>query len=259
MAEEQRSHLPTLIGVAALAAALNVFFHEGVHALTALSVGAQVRLFTSLFVDAVTDAPWQARIIAGSASIANLWAGTVLWLVLRGTRRGSLTGRWFLWLVMLMNWLYGAGYWMFSGIAGIGDWADVIQGLPGALEMRIVMTAAGSVLFMLFVFLSLREFGKIAAPAAGPAALSWVTASAVVAAAGAFCPVGFASLPVTAGLAASLGALSPLLWMMSWMRAKLFVKAVTEPLVVRRSWPLVGIAAAAVVVFAVVFGRGVAG
>jgi hypothetical protein len=253
----ERTHWPTVAAAAGLAAVLNVLFHEGMHALVAMSVGAQVRQFSSLFVDAVTTAPWQARIIAGSASVANLWAGTVLWLVLRGARNGSVTGRWFLWLLMLMNWLYGAGYWMFSGAAGVGDWADVIQGWPGADAWRIGMFVAGSVLFMVFVWQALREFGRIAAPAAGPAAVSWITAAAVVAGAGAFCPYGWASTPVTAGLAASLGALSPLLWMMSWMRARMFVKVATEPLVIRRSWPLVGVAAAAVIVFCVVLGRSI--
>ena len=249
-----KTHLPTMVGAAALAIVFTVVFHESIHALVALSIGAEVRRFSSLFVDTLTTASWQARIIAGSASIANLWAALVLWLVLRGSRNGSLTGRWFLWLLMLENGLSGAGYWMFSGAAGAGDWADVIQGWPGADAWRIGMFVVGSILFMFVVWQALREMGKIAAPAPGPAAVSWLTANAVIALAGLFSPYGFGSLPVTAGLAASLFALSPLLWMMMWMKARMFPKIVTDRLVIRRSWPLVGVAAAAVVVFSVVLG-----
>jgi hypothetical protein len=247
----------TVAGLAAIATVFNVGFHEGTHALTTLAVGAELRMFTALAVDSLTSAHWQDRVIAGSASIANLWAGTVLWLVLRGARTGSLSVRWFLWLLMLMSWLYGAGYWMLSGAAGVGDWATVIAGWGGQTGWRIGMFVVGSVLFLFFVWLSLRVFGSIAAPAAGPAVVSYITGAAVIALAGAFNSQGMESLPVTAGLAASLGALSPLLWMMSWFRARIFQKTATGRLAIPRSWPVIALAAAAIFVFCFLLGRGV--
>jgi hypothetical protein len=116
------------------------------------------------------------------------------------------------------------------------------------------MFIVGSILFMFVIWQALREMGKIAAPAPVPAVVSWVTANAVIALAGLFSPYGFWSLPVTAGLAASFFALSPLMWMMMWMRAPMFKKLVPDSLLIKRSWPLVGVSGAAVVVFCVVLG-----
>jgi hypothetical protein len=254
---EKKTDWLTVVGLAALAMVLNVGFHEGIHALTTLAIGAKLRTYSALYIDSITSADWQMRVIAGSASIANILAGTVLWLVLRGARQGSLSGRWFIWLLMLMNWLYGAGYWMFSGAAGVGDWATVIAGWSGQTEWQIGMFVVGSLVFMLFVWLSLRVFGSIAAPAAGPAAVSYLTSAAVIALAGVFNPLGMGSLPVTAGLAASLGALSPLLWMMYWLRAKMFRKTATAPLVIPRSWPVIALAVAGAFVFCFLLGRSI--
>jgi len=247
----------TVTALAGLAIVFNVGFHEGIHGLTTLVVGARLRTYSALYVDSITTVDWQMRVIAGSASIANILAGIALWLVLRGTRKGSLSGRWFLWLVMLMNLLYGAGYWMFSGAAGVGDWATVIAGWSGQAEWRIGMFVVGSVLFMFFVWLSLRVFGSIAAPAPGTAAVSYATSAAVIALAGVFNPFGMGSLPVTAGLAAALGALSPLLWMMSWFRAKMFAKTATEHLTIPRSWPVIVCTVAALFFFCFILGRGI--
>jgi hypothetical protein len=160
---------------------------------------------------------------------------------------------------MLMNWCYGAGYLIFSGVANIGDWAVVTDGWEPGWLWRTLMTIAGVLLFMLFVGLALQEFGKMVG--GGPDEqiqranrlfiLSYVTSFVVVLSAGLFCPYGWLSLPVTAGLAAVLGALSPFLWMVRWFRTERFVKLVKDPLAIRRKWQW--LLTAAVVVFTYVF------
>jgi len=61
----------------------------------------------------------------------------------------------FLWLFMLMNWCYGAGYLIFSGIANVGDWAVVIHGWEPIWLLRILMIVVGTLIFMFFVRLAL--------------------------------------------------------------------------------------------------------
>jgi hypothetical protein len=169
----------------------------------------------------------------------------------------------FLWLFMLMNGLYGSGYFMFSGIANVGDMANVISGWEPAWVWRVLMTVVGLLMFMGFVWLALQEFGKLIGGDADEqigranqlAIISYIVSGVVILLAGLFNPYGFLSLPVTAGLFAVLGGLSPLLWMMQWFRAKSFKKLDKPPLEIHRSWSWIAGAGVAVFVYAVILGR----
>jgi hypothetical protein len=252
----------TVVAIVAMAISFNVAFHEGVHALTCAAVGGQVREYSALYVDCGATAA-QNRWVAGSASIANLAAGFLLWAALRRSANSSARLRFFLWLFMLMNWLYGAGYWMFSGIANIGDWAEVTAGWQPAWLWRVLLTVMGTALFMFFVWLALRELGRIIGGegseqikrATKLGLIAYATSAGVIVLAGLFNPFGFLSLPVTAGLAAVLGALSPLLWMMQWFRSPAFRKTAREPLEITRNWVVIAGAAVVVLVYAVILGR----
>jgi len=249
----------TVAAIAAIAISLTVGFHEGVHALTCLAVGGELEEYSALYESCDSATESQARKVAGSAPTFNLIAGTLLWILVRRSNRQAPETWFFLWVFMLMNWCYGAGYLIFSGISNIGDWAVVIDGWEPGWLWRTLMTIAGVLLFMVFVRLALQEFGKMVGGYGDEQiqranklfVLSYVTSFVVVLSAGFFCPYGWLSLPVTAGLTAVLGALSPFLWMVRWFRTGTFVKRVKEPLEIhrRREWLL----AAAVVVFTYVF------
>ena len=59
--------------------------------------------------------------------------------------------RYFLWIFAALNLLPGAGYFLFSGIFGFGDWQQVILGLPHQIALRIGMTVFGAGLYVLVV------------------------------------------------------------------------------------------------------------
>ena len=133
---------------------------------------------------------------------------------------------------------------MFSGIANIGDWAVVINGWAPSWLWRVVITILGALSYIIFVRLALRDLGKMVGGEADEqirranklCIYSYITSAVVVLIAGFFCPHGFLSLTVTAGLFAAIGALSPFIWMMRWFRRKNFVKLIKEPLEVHRKW-----------------------
>lgn len=249
----------TVVAIAAIAISLNVAFHEGVHALTCLAVGGRLQEYSALYESCDSPTESQAKMVAGSAPTCNLIAGLILWIVLRNSRKLASETQFFLWLFMLMNWCYGAGYFTFSGIFNVGDWAVVIDGWEPSWLWHVMMAIAGTFLFMVFVRLSLQEFGKMLGGDAGEqirraeklCILSYFTSFMVVLSAGFFCPYGLLSLPVTAGVFAVLGALSPLLWMMRWFREESFVKLAKEPLEIHRKWGW--LVAAVIVVFSYVF------
>ena len=249
----------TVVAIAAVAISFNVAVHEGVHALTCLAIGGHLKAYSALSVSCNTLTTGQGKIVDGSAPIFNILAGVLLWVIVRSSKKQA-SGTWFfLWLFMLMNWLYGAGYWVFSGIANVGDMATVIRGWSPGWLWRVLMTIAGFLLFMFFIQLASREFGQVIGDDSDEqirranklGVLSYITSFVVVLLAGFFNPNGLLSLPVTAGLFAVAGGLSPLLWMMQRLRAKNFIKPGKKTLEIHRQWQW--LVAAGVVVFLYVF------
>ena len=253
----------TVVAIAAIAIRLNVAFHEGVHALACLAVGSHLQEYSALYVECYSPTEPQAKIVAGSAPTFNLIAGLLLWIILRNSRKQASETQFFLWLFMLINWCYGAGYLMFSGIANVGDWAVVIKGWEPNWLWRVLMTIAGALFFMLFVRLALGEFGRMVGGDSDEQIrsanklwiLSYITSFVVILIAGFFCPFGVLSLPVTAGLFAVIVPLSPLLWMSRWFQTTTFVKLVKEPLEIQRKWQWLATAAIVVFTYAFILGR----
>ncbi|MGD8753709.1 MAG: hypothetical protein PVG14_19930 [Anaerolineales bacterium] len=249
----------TVVAIASIAISFNVALHEGVHALTCLVVSSDLQEYSALYVSCDSPTVTQRKVVAGSAPTYNLIAGAILWILLRNSRKLAPETQFFIWLFMLMNWFYGAGYLIFSGIANIGDWAVVINGWEPSWVLRILMIIVGTLLFMFFVRLGLQEFGKMVGGDTDEQirranklfVLSYITSFAVVLSAGFFCPSGLLSLPVTAGTFAVIGALSPFVWMIRWFRTKTFVKLLKGPLEIKRKWQW--LVAAVIVVFTYVF------
>lgn len=253
----------TVVAIAAIAISLNVAFHEGVHALTCLVVGGELKAYSALYADCNHATVLHGKIVAGSAPTLNLIAGTVVWRVLRNLRRKTPETWLFLWLLMLMNWLYGAGYFVLSGITNIGDWAVVIEGWKISWLWRVVMTIVGLLLYLLFVRVGFQELGRMIGGEADEqilrakkiCTLCYTASFVVVLIAGLFCPYGPLGLPAWAGLVAVLGSLSPLMWMMRWFHIKYFVKSPKEPLEIQRKWGWILTSVIVVFMYTFILGR----
>jgi len=255
-------NIPTLIAISAIAISLTVGLHEGMHALTCVIVGGNLQEFSALHVLCDCSDVWQNKLVAGSASVTNLLLGFLFLNFLRHSNQKSGELRYFLWLSMLLNWVYGAGYWVFSGIGNAGDWAEVIVGWSPHWLWRIVMTIIGFTLYMGLIKLALREFGKFigGSPpeqfqrATKLSVISYITGVIVIFAASWFHPYGLLSTPVIAGLMAVVGATSPLLWMMAWYRSSGFEKISQPALSITLHWQWIG--AAIIIAGFYIFGLG---
>ena len=83
-------------------------------------------------------------------NIVNLIAGAIsLWVSRVVGARANL--RYFFWILAALNLLPGAGYFIFSGMFGFGDWQEVIRGLPNQVPLRIMMTMFGAALYVAVV------------------------------------------------------------------------------------------------------------
>ena len=114
----------TIISMAVIASALATLLHEGVgHGLTAFVRGDVPTELTSNHLSSLHP----DRLVQAAGTLVNLAAGAIALLASsRVATRPNL--RYFLWILAALNLLPGAGYFLFSGIGNIGDWAAVFRG-----------------------------------------------------------------------------------------------------------------------------------
>lgn len=244
---------------------VNVALHEGIHALACLALGADLSVYTALSVECAGGSVAASKIVAGSAPLANLVIGAfVYWLLRRSVNAADEV--WYMgWLFMLVNWLAGAGYLLFSGVAGVGDIAVVIEGGEPGWLWRGLTLLVGALLYLGLIAVALHLFGARVGGTADErisrsqkmATWSYVGIVLAVLLASLFHPLGFASLPVIAGLAGALFGQSPLLWMMQWFRAKAFPKSSGEPLQIPPNRLLLIAGIIVTLIYGVGLGRGI--
>jgi hypothetical protein len=127
----------TVSAIAVVAHALSVFIHEALgHGGACVAVGCTPRLLTTMQFQGDESSLSKVAVAAISAggSVANLVAAAIAMLLLRRHRGPAGSGWFFLWLFATVNLLAAAGYPLYSGVANIGDWANIVQvsSLPGS-------------------------------------------------------------------------------------------------------------------------------
>jgi hypothetical protein len=141
----------TVAAIAVLAYVAANVLHEGAgHGGACALVGGDPVMLEAAFFDCDKTGLsfWGRRFISAAGSLVNLIAAGVGLLALRlGSWRPSL--RYFLWLFTFLNLLQAFGYFLFSGLLGVGDWAVVVEGLSPYWPLRLGMAALGGLLYFL--------------------------------------------------------------------------------------------------------------
>ena len=146
-------------------------------------------------------------------TLVNLAAGA-LSLVIAGRMGERANLRYFFWILGALNLLPGAGYFLFSGIFGVGDWNAVIFGLPHQVWLRVGMTLFGAGLYLLVVrvlAITVRVFTPDRATYNVTGRLPYYAACVFSCAAGALDPLGL-KLFFMSTVPAALGGSSGLMW-----------------------------------------------
>ena len=206
----RRHDLLTIISMAVIASALATVLHEGVgHGLTAFVRGDVPTELTSNHLSSLHP----DRLVQAAGTLVNLMVGAMSLLassrmLMRANRR------YFLWILAALNLLPGAGYFLFSGIFGFGDWNEVIRDLPYHAALRIGMTVGGAALYVFVV----RRLGVAIAPFLVNRSsyntvgrLPYYAAGVFSGAAGLLDPLGMRLLFVST-IPAALGGSSGLMW-----------------------------------------------
>ena len=208
-AATRRHDVLTIVSMAVIASAVATLLHEGVgHGVTAFVRGDVPTELTSNHLSSLRP----DRLVAAAGTLVNLLAGGMALLASR--RMGSRANRrYFLWILAALNLLPGAGYFLFSGIFGFGDWNEVIRGLPHHAALRLGMTVGGA-LYLLVVRLlavAITPFLVDRSSYNTVGRLPYYAAGVFSCAAGLFDPLGMKLLFVST-LPAAFGGSSGLMW-----------------------------------------------
>jgi len=248
----------TVVGLALLAYVLSTLAHEGLgHGGACLALGGHLTDWGAYYVDCDQISKFPGRLVAAAGSTVNLiialFAGLGLKIRLQRPGGAQGAGTLFLWIMLCINSFTWAGYFLFSGLAGIGDWQDVISGLPYESALRVGMALFGGLAYFLLGRNAGRYLGKILGGQDMPSGriVSWtvyVTGGAMALAIGLMNPMGFVIL-LTSAIASSLGGTSGLLWLHQFMQP-----SAETGFVVKRNPVVIALGFLAAILFALVWG-----
>jgi hypothetical protein len=210
-----KDDLWTLAAFGVLAYMISNVLHEGLgHGGVAWLSGARRIVVTSTYMDAGFDTRW----ILAAGTLVNLVVGALGLAVLRSMRRAGVPLRLFVWALAAFNLLLGTGYFLFSGIGGIGDWADWMKGLSPVWAWRVGFALLGAASYWTAAWMLARELVRIAGTnEARMRRMTWAMYFAgglTACVAGVWNPMGWRLVLISAA-ASSLGGASGLLWIPS--------------------------------------------
>jgi len=170
-----RDDAPTVAALAALAFIVADVAHEVIgHGAAFLALGGRSFIMTTTrWIDLGAHADAAGRMYVGvehgelygrifslAGPLGGLLFAALAGLALHGLPHAGVRLRLFLWLTLAFNLFWEIGYLIESGGLGIGDWAEAVRGLLPALAWRIVMAAAGVVLYDLAMRSLARGIGR---------------------------------------------------------------------------------------------------
>lgn len=209
----------TLASIAALVYASGAVIHEILgHGSMCLVSGGATESWSSVHFGCSVES---LAVMAGG-TLANALAGLLFFIAFRAARGASPATRYALWLAATLNLMQAAGYFLFSGVLGIGDWAAVLRNFGAGGLARAGMAIGGMAVYLAIVCLAARWLGPFlpadraaAERAARPLTLfPWIVGGLLSCVAGALNPVGLVLVAISAA-AASFGGTSGLAWMAS--------------------------------------------
>ena len=253
----------TVASISILAYMLGNLVHEGLgHGGACVLSGAQPLVLSSVHFECSVD----SRFVSAGGTIANFIAAGLFFLLGRSTGRNHAPWTFFCWIAMTVNLLSATGYFLFSGIGGIGDWADFIKGLDPQWAWRIGLTIFRAVGYFIAARLSLLELRPLIGSdperrvrlAVRLSRIPYFCGGIVMCIAGALNPRG-AILILISAAASTFGGISGLIWDTYWLyNPKLIPYGIErEPLPIKKSWLLIGLACCLEIAFIFILGPSV--
>jgi hypothetical protein len=253
----------TVAAIALLAYMLGSLLHEGAgHGGACLLVGGKPLVLSSVNFECSAD----TRLVDAGGTLMNFIAAAIFFILGRLTSGEHPRWKYFFWIAMTINLFTATGYFLFSGIGGIGDWADFMKGVQPEWLWRIGMAIFGAATYLAAAWISLLELRPLIGSdidqrytrALRLSMIPYFAGGIVMCLAAALNPRGAILIAISAA-ASTFGGTSGLLWDTQWLRSERTVPrgASAGPLPIRRSWPLIVSASIVEVAFIFLVGPGV--
>lgn len=237
--------IPTIMAIGVVSFIITNVLHEALgHGGACLLVGGTpLELSSAHFdcgIESVSDAG--RRLIAAGGTLVNFIFTYIFWLAFRSERIKSQSLRYFFWLAMSGNFFVAAGYPLFSGIIGVGDWVDVVRGWQPLWLWRSILAVSGMALYLTGVWFALREMKTLIGSnpterlvRAFKLTLFPYLAGATASSLGAwFNPIG--SFVIFTSAAAAFGGNSAFAWMSQLLKTKWFPEISADVITIERNW-----------------------
>ena len=262
MSDEATSDTVTIASIGVIAYILGNMLHEGLgHAGACIVKSGKAISISAVAMDCSAD----NRLVIAGGTVMNVVAAAAFFFLGRIAGRNSAALRYFLWLSMTINMMEAAGYLLFSGVGGIGDWFMFIQGFTPQWARRVALAGIGGVTYLLAVRFSLLELRRLIGSdplqrvdLARTLTLTPYFAGGVVEClAGVLNPQGW-FLVVFSTAASTFGGTSGLAWCSQWLRGNGIPPGPSaRPVGITRSWPWICAAILLSAGFIVVLGPGI--
>ena len=258
--------LLTIFAIGVISFIIKNVLHEALgHGGACLLVGGTPLVLSSAHFDCDTTAVTNAgiRFISAAGTLVNFAASYAFWLAFRRSHSQSSTLRYFYWFLMSGNFFVAAGYPLFSGVIGVGDWISVVDGWQPAWLWRVLLSAIGLILYLVGVWFALHEMKTLIGSdpderlvRAFRLTFFPYLAGATVSSLGAwFNPLG--SFVIFTSAAAAFGGNSAFAWMSQMLRTKWFPERSDERVDIPRNWTWVILAIILAILHIFVLGPGV--
>jgi hypothetical protein len=189
----------TIIAIAVIAGALSPFLHEALgHGVVSWLRGdLPTQLTSNHLSDDIPD-----RLVSAGGTIVNLIAGGCAALAMR--RIADDTWRFAAWVFATISLFTGAGYFIFSGALGVGDWQQIVDGTSHEALLRAAMVIGGVALYVAFAWRQARAIVDYAPDVLALWIIPYLAAAGIECLAGAFDPLGMqlfllSTIPATFG------------------------------------------------------------
>lgn len=154
----------TLVGLVLLLAPLLTMAHELVgHAVACVSLGYAPSQLGAFYVECPGTSALDARLVAMAGTGVDVLLALLAYAAWRLVKRPL--PRLALWIVFAEKSMVAAGYWLFSGVSGFGDWGPGTGGAIGPLPQpwlwRIGLAVVGGGAYFLVTRLAIRMLGQI--------------------------------------------------------------------------------------------------
>lgn len=240
--------------------------HEaGGHGGACLLLGGHITTLGAYYMECDTRglSGWAARAVAGAGNSVNLLVGLAALAAFRLIPTCKPGAKLFLWLFGADNGMTWAGYYLFSGASGIGDWGGaqdaVFAGVKPVWMWRVPLTCCGAILYLSVLRVMARTLAGLVGGTEGGKRLgraitvtAYVTGGLLAVLIGLLNPVGIA-VTVASAAASSFGGTAGYLGLFRWLPLDGRIRT----LVLRRNWAVIGAALCVASLYAVVLGPSV--